>query len=74
MKGYEWMPIKRGGKKWEAKSFDTLFNTATGKELDAFGEYVGVKRKRWLFFKEPDFFYKTRIIEAVDKRQKPPTV
>lgn len=48
--------------------FGSLFNMATGRDLDIFGEMYGVKRKKFLFLKEPNWIYKDRIAkEALDK-------
>jgi hypothetical protein len=38
-----------------------LFSVSSGKQLDIYGEWYKVKRKRFLFIKEPDFFYKKRL-------------
>lgn len=38
-----------------------MFSYSTGRQLDVFGEYAGIKRKKFLFTKEPDFLYKLRI-------------
>lgn len=45
----------------EGFAFGYLFNVATGKEVDVFGEAAGLKRKRWWIFKESDRSYKKRI-------------
>lgn len=38
-----------------------IFSIASSRQLNIFGERVGVKRRKFLFFKEPDFLYKIRI-------------
>lgn len=38
-----------------------IFSMASSRQLDIFGERVGVKRRKLLFLKEPDFLYKIRI-------------
>lgn len=48
----------------EGKSYGYIFNIASGKMLDAYGASEGMPRKRWLLFKEPDAFYKSRIAKA----------
>lgn len=38
-----------------------IFSYATGKQLDIYGEWYKVKRKKFLFLKEPDSMYKKRL-------------
>jgi hypothetical protein len=47
----------------EGYQLGLMFNLATGKQLDIYGEYENLKRKRWLIFKELDFLYKRRLIK-----------
>jgi hypothetical protein len=39
---------------------------ATGETLNKWGELLGVKRKRFWFFKESDQKYRKRILDVVD--------
>jgi hypothetical protein len=41
-----------------------LFSLASGKNLDVRAQDRGLKRKRWLMFRESDRSYKARILEA----------
>jgi len=52
----------------EGKEYGFLFNIATGRMLDVYGEREGIPRKKWLFFKEPDFMYKNRMVKEVLSR------
>lgn len=38
-----------------------IFSIASSRQLNIFGEQVGIKRRKFLFVKEPDFLFKTRI-------------
>lgn len=38
-----------------------IFSTATSKQLRVFGDRLGVKRRGFLFLKEPAFLFKIRI-------------
>ena len=38
-----------------------IFNIASSRQLDVFGESTGLKRRKFLFIKEPDFLYKIRL-------------
>ncbi|MEW5569675.1 hypothetical protein [Rossellomorea marisflavi] len=38
-----------------------IFSIASSRQLNIFGEQVGIKRRRFLFIKEPDFLFKNRI-------------
>lgn len=38
-----------------------IFSMASSRQLDIFGKRLGLKRRKFLFLKEPDFFYKIRI-------------
>lgn len=38
-----------------------IFSFASGKQLDIYGEWYRVKRKKFLIFKEPDSIYKKRL-------------
>ena len=38
-----------------------IFNRADSRQLDIYGEWVGVKRRKFLFIKEPSFLFKIRI-------------
>lgn len=45
----------------EGKEEGLLFSRATGIQLDIFGNYINLKRRKVLFIKEPDFLYKIRL-------------
>lgn len=38
-----------------------IFSMASSRQLDIFGEKLGLKRRRFFFVKEPDFLFKIRI-------------
>lgn len=45
----------------DGKPDGLLFSTATAKQLRVFGDRLGVKRREFLFVKEPAFLFKIRI-------------
>jgi hypothetical protein len=38
-----------------------IFSKANSRQLDIYGEWVGVKRRKFLFIKEPSNLFKIRI-------------
>lgn len=45
----------------EGMSEGLLFSMASSKQLDVFGGKVGIQRRSFFIFKEPDFLFKIRI-------------
>lgn len=46
-----------------------IFNIATGRQVDLYAEWSGLKRKKWFIFKEPDWSLKNRILKAELEKQ-----
>lgn len=44
-----------------------MFSRSTGRQLDIFGEYEGLKRRNLSCIKEPDFLYKIRLRNSAIK-------
>lgn len=49
----------------EGVSTGFLFNIASGKQVDLYGEWNGLTRKRWWIFRETDAAFKKRIVAKV---------
>lgn len=54
----------------EGKSYGFIFNIASGRTLDVYGEAEGIPRKRWIFIREPDFMYKPRIARTAIRKMR----
>ena len=53
----EYIPLKTPDDMQEG----LMFSFSKGRQLDVFGDMVGIKRRKIKFIKEPDFLYKIRL-------------
>ena len=53
----------------EGYAMGYIFSYADTRQLDIYGEWEKVKRKRWFIFREPNFYYKKRMLMSVCRRK-----